>query len=75
MKNKGEQMRKLSKKNQAIKKAIDEIVKNTPPKPKPSQLELVINQECDKGHSDRDIIANVIHLLTLYRHLNPNSNS
>jgi hypothetical protein len=66
-------MKKLSKKNQAIKKAIDEIVKNTPTRSKPSQLELTINAECDKGHCVRDIIAKVIHLLALYRHHNPNS--
>jgi|694.fasta_scaffold22903_14 hypothetical protein len=57
----------------AIKTAIKEIVKNTPTRSKPSQLELAINAECDSGHSDRDIIATVIHLLTLYRHHNPNS--
>lgn len=59
----------------AINKAIKEIVKNTPTRSKPSQLELAVNSECENGHSDRDIIANVIHLLTLYRHLNPNSKS
>jgi hypothetical protein len=57
----------------AIKTAIRQIVKNTPTRSKPSQLELTINAECNKGHSDRDIIAKVIHLLTLYRHHNPNS--
>ena len=64
---------KTIKTNKTLAQLIDKIVQNTPKRSKPSKLEQVINQECDKGYSDRDIIAEVIHLMTLYRHHNPNS--